>query len=499
MKKGLERKIPWGVLKIAFLMVMFLTIASGGQTSCEKGDQSCDQGWDLLADDESASGQVLGSSTNLANMNALNVANIAFDFQNQSAPAEMQNIVTGNDTSEIIRLLPNDIDNALLSYRIISPPSHGNLSGSAPNMVYKPEKGYTGNDSIVIGVSNGIGGEKTISIAIDILELYHPPSVMIRSPQDGDIFTIYPGEAYAEIPVHVTVSGDMEGQTVSLFDGLTEVPDSPISCPADEAGCPVTFLEQFFEGPHILIAKATDNQDKTCASLPVAITVNPPEPIVEITSPYDGQIFTAPVNITIDADITDSNPVNVVEFFANSKRIGRIENESHYSFVWTNVKPGVYNLAVKATDDQANTAISKSILIVVVPAKALTKSDLAISMSSSSNPAPTGGLLNYLLTVTNRGPDSATDVTVQDYLPPELVYLSSKATQGEYNAGIWSVGGMTKYRSAKLVITVQTPAEVPPGQIANTAYVFGAELDPDNSNNHATIYTRLTAGNVSPG
>jgi uncharacterized repeat protein (TIGR01451 family) len=498
MKKGLERKIPWGVLKIAFLMVMFLTIASGGQTPCEKGGQSCDQGWNLPADYVGASA-LAGSSINLVgDTNAINMANVAFDFQNQTASTETQNVVTGNDTSEIIRLVPNDIDNALLSYRIISPPGHGNLSGTAPNIIYTPEKGYTGNDSIVIGVSDGIGGEKTVSIAIDILELYHPPSVIIRSPQNGDIFTAYPADPFSvEVPVHVTASGSVSQISLEdIYDTASDVYTE--SCPAGEVGCPVTFFLQLFVGTHTLIAKANDSPGKTGTSIPVVITVNPPEPIVEITSPYDGQIFTAPVNITIDADITDSNPIDVVEFFANSKRIGRIENESPYSFVWTDVKPGVYNLAVKATDDQPNTAISKSVLIVVVPAKALTKSDLAISMSSSSNPAPAGGLMNYLLTVTNRGPDSATDVTVQDYLPPELVYLSSKATQGVYNAGIWNVGGMTKYRSAKLVITVQTPAEVPPGQVSNTAYVYGAELDPDNSNNHVTTYTRLTAGNVSP-
>lgn len=106
--------------------------------------------------------------------------------------------------------------------------------------------------------------------------------------------------------------------------------------------------------------------------------------------------------------------------------------------------------------------------------------------------------MNYLLTVTNRGPDSASDVTVEDFLPPELAYVSSKANQGEFDSEIWNVGGLAKYRSAKLVITVQTPQEAGLGLISNTAYVYGAELDPDNSNNHATTYTKLRAGNVSP-
>jgi hypothetical protein len=60
------------------------------------------------------------------------------------------------------------------------------------------------------------------------------------------------------------------------------------------------------------------------------------------------------------------------------------------------------------------------------------------------------------------------------------------------------LGSLTKYRSARLVLTVQAPFEAAPGQIANTAYVYGAQVDQDNSNNHATIYTRIGVGNVSP-
>ncbi|VVB68613.1 Uncharacterised protein [uncultured archaeon] len=504
MTKGLEFKSPWVVLKIAFLMVIFLTVASGDQTPCGKGDQSCDQGWNLLAGDLDASVLALGSAENLiAEMNSPNIADISFDFQNQSASAEVQNIVTGNDTAEIIRLKATDIDSALLNYVIISPPDHGNLSGTAPNIIYTPEEGYTGNDSVVIGVSDGIGGEQTVSIAIDVLELYHPPSVRIRSPQNGDIFRAYPitTPPTAEVPVHVTASGSVE--TISLeaiYDTTSRGYTKP--CPArnenDCPDCPVTFLLDLDVGIHTLIAKANESPGgKTCGSLPVVITVNPPEPYVEITSPYDGQIFTAPADITVEAKVIDSNSVLGVEFFANSVSIGT-KNVSPYSISWTGVKPGVYHLVAKATDAY-NSAISRSVLIVVVPVKALTKSDLAITKSSSSDPAPAGGLMNYLLTVTNRGPDSSSDVTVQDFLPPGIVYVTSKASQGEYVSGVWSLGGLDKYRSAKLVITVRTPSTVPPGQVSNTAYVYGSELDPDNSNNYATTYTRLRAGNTSPG
>jgi len=100
---------------------------------------------------------------------------------------------------------------------------------------------------------------------------------------------------------------------------------------------------------------------------------------------------------------------------------------------------------------------------------------------------------NYYLTVTNRGPFTATNVFVNDFLPPELNYVSSGASQGEYDdaTGIWDVGAITKYRSAKLVITVKVPNDAQSGQIINEAEVFGDERDPNNSNNYAITYTKI--------
>jgi uncharacterized repeat protein (TIGR01451 family) len=498
MDRGLEFKGPWGIFKIALLMVLFLTIASGSKAPCSEGDEICDQQWNLLAKEESVSKLVTGIGENFAaDTDTQNIAEISFNFQDKSASSEVQKIITGNNTPSIIKLTAENIDSDLLNYKIISPPSHGKISGIGPNLIYVPEKDYVGSDSITISVNDRIGGETDITVAIDVLRLYHPPSVRVRSPQNGEIFTTYPYEDMAEIEIHATASGKgLSG--IQFFDGLVPLDDGLVECSEADANCGATIIAQLYPGMHTLIAKATDSYDKTCTSLPVVITVNPSEPAVDITNPVNGEIFTSPADIILTADVTDSNAVYFVEFFANSKSIGRIENDSPYTFEWTDVKPGVYNLKAKATDELGYSAISESVLVIVVPVKPLSKSDLVMTMSCSPNPAPVGGLMNYLLTVTNRGPDSATDVTVEDFLPPELAYVSSKANQGDFDSEIWDVGGLTKYRSAKLVITVQTPYEAGPAQISNTAYVYGAELDPDNSNNHATIYTRLRSGNASP-
>ena len=167
------------------------------------------------------------SENDFADLNTIDTAMIAFDFQNQSSSPEVQNVITGNDSAKIIEFSARDINNDLLSYKFISSPLHGNISGTAPNIIYKPNKGYTGNDSFIVSASSTMGTEKNITVSIDVVSLPHPPTVRIRSPRNGEIFTAYPdpyGETgySVEIPIHATSSGDV--QSIEFYDNFDPDP-----------------------------------------------------------------------------------------------------------------------------------------------------------------------------------------------------------------------------------------------------------------------------------
>ncbi len=495
MYKGWKFPIPWAMFKMTLLVVLLLTAASGGQEPCSDADQNCQPLWSLGTNNEAALTQVSeGFKSDLVSPNEIDSTMIAFEFQNQSASTDIQDIVARNDSAKIIELSANDIDNDLLSYNIISLPLHGNISGTAPNIVYMPESGFAGTDSFVVSASSASGPGKNITVSIDVVSLPHPANVMIRSPRNGDVFAVLPGQTSVTIPVHATSTGDV--QSINFYDYASLIGSG--NCEDASGCCPVTIFRDFIVGTHVLTARAVSVKNgNSCPSLPVVIVVNPSQPIVRITSPLPGQIFTVPKAITIAAEVTDSNPLSLVEFYANSQMIwSSTESKSIYKYDWTDAKPGVYNIVVKAIDKTNAIAISKPVLIVVVPEKPLSKSNLALTISSTSNPAPIGGLFNYVLTVTNRGPDSATDVIVQDFLPPELTQSPTTASQSSSgsNSVVWELGDLTKYHSARLVLNVRVRPDAKPGQIANTAYVCGAEVDPDNSNNHATMYTRIEEG-----
>jgi uncharacterized repeat protein (TIGR01451 family) len=337
----------------------------------------------------------------------------------------------------------------------------GNVSGDEDNLQW----------NMLAGASNGL---LELPGYDELLQVYHPPNVIIREPQNGMIFTADETTRTARVAVHVTSSG--ETVNITIYEHLN--PLATIDCPAGETNCPVTYDLEADIGVHTIIAKAVDARGAVCSSLPVTITVNPPEPFVEITKPANGQIITAPATIDIIANIIDSHPITKAEFYANTKKLCEL-TEAPYQFKWDNASPGVYRLAAKATDDQDNSAISNFVFLVVVPEDPLAKTDLALSMWSSPDPALIGGGINYILTVTNFGPSSATDVFVTDFLPEALVYRYSKANQGSYDnaTGEWDVGSLAPYHSAR--------------KIHNQATIAGAQYDDDNTNNYAERYTNL--------
>ncbi|MCL2687184.1 MAG: hypothetical protein FWE58_01450 [Methanobrevibacter sp.] len=67
-----------------------------------------------------------------------------------------------------------------------------------------------------------------------------------------------------------------------------------------------------------------------------------------------------------------------------------------------------------------------------------------------------GDYINYTITVTNYGPDAATNVIVNDTLDYRLVYYNSSANKGLYNntTGIWDIGSLDVGETVTLNITV---------------------------------------------
>ncbi|HEX3152354.1 MAG TPA: hypothetical protein VHR66_30050 [Gemmataceae bacterium] len=115
------------------------------------------------------------------------------------------------------------------------------------------------------------------------------------------------------------------------------------------------------------------------------------------------------------------------------------------------------------------------------------QADLALTKVVSDATPNVGDTITFTVTITNNGPDAATNVQVTDVLPPGLTYISGLRSQGGYDpaTGIWSVG--TVDPGTPQTLTLLARVDVAEAR-TNTATVTASDrYDPDSSNNQASV------------
>lgn len=105
-------------------------------------------------------------------------------------------------------------------------------------------------------------------------------------------------------------------------------------------------------GTYEITAKAYDDNNAVTTSNAISIVVKANQiPVVSITSPLHLTTFTEPANVTIQANATDADgTVKIVEFYNGTFKLGE-DPMAPYSFTWTNVAAGTYNITAKAYDN----------------------------------------------------------------------------------------------------------------------------------------------------
>ena len=88
-------------------------------------------------------------------------------------------------------------------------------------------------------------------------------------------------------------------------------------------------------------------------------------PTVSISGPANGATFTAPANVTVSANATDSDgTIARVDFYSGNTLIGS-DTTAPFSVAWTNVPAGTYSLTAVATDNGNLSATSSAVSVTV--------------------------------------------------------------------------------------------------------------------------------------
>ncbi|SEW45181.1 Por secretion system C-terminal sorting domain-containing protein [Chitinophaga sp. YR573] len=127
------------------------------------------------------------------------------------------------------------------------------------------------------------------------------------------------------------------------------------------------------QGVATLIAKATDNQQKTTTSKPVTVFIAAPgntAPQVSITSPTPTTTLLKPAKVIISANVTDDGSIYKVEFYNGTTLLGTV-TKAPYTFTWSNVDMGTYTITAKAYDNGKLSTVSSPVTFTVQDNKIL--------------------------------------------------------------------------------------------------------------------------------
>jgi uncharacterized delta-60 repeat protein len=105
--------------------------------------------------------------------------------------AQAQSLETPENSALAIVLSATDIDSTELTYEIVTPPLHGRLSGTAPNLLYTPDNNFHGSDHFDFRVSDGDttpnpSGTARVTISV-ISDGIDPPELDVESAQGDPI------------------------------------------------------------------------------------------------------------------------------------------------------------------------------------------------------------------------------------------------------------------------------------------------------------------------
>jgi RHS repeat-associated protein len=187
-----------------------------------------------------------------------------------------------------------------------------------------------------------------VSVTVDAA-----PTVSLDAPGSGAVYA-----APATIVLSATARDTVGTITkVDFYQGITLI--------GTATAAPYTFTwTNVAAGLYSLTAVATNDAGMTASSSAVSIAVDAP-PSVALTAPSSGTTFTAPANIAVAANVSDTvGTVTKVDFYRNGTLITSL-TAAPYSFTWTGVPAGSYSLTAVATNDSRQATTSAAVAVTV--------------------------------------------------------------------------------------------------------------------------------------
>lgn len=136
---------------------------------------------------------------------AVATVSITITAANDPPMAYSDSATTQEDDSVSITLAGGDDDGDVITYRVVTDPSHGSLKGRAPRLIYSPNANFNGSDSFTFKTSDKRADSKTATVSITVNAVNDAPTAnnssvitqedkpvsisLTGSDPDGDLLT----------------------------------------------------------------------------------------------------------------------------------------------------------------------------------------------------------------------------------------------------------------------------------------------------------------------
>jgi uncharacterized delta-60 repeat protein len=181
---------------------------------------------------------------------------------NDAPVATSLDLATDEDVAVALTLAARDVDGDDLAFRIENPPAHGTLSGTAPELVYRPEANYHGTDSFTFLANDGTEDSAPATVTITISPVDDAPVLDAATPSGRRV--VSEGETVA----FVVAATDADGDTLTL--DVTPVPPGASFDPVSGA---FSWTPAWFDaGEHVLLLSAGDGRLSDIRELTIVVT-----------------------------------------------------------------------------------------------------------------------------------------------------------------------------------------------------------------------------------
>ena len=161
--------------------------------------------------------------------------------ENNAPVAHSLTVQTQEDTPAFVTLSASDADGDVLQYSVVTPPSKGQLTGTAPELTYAPNSDFNGTDAFTYTATDGQATSGQATITIDVTAVNDAPVADAGSDLDVTVLNTAildgSGSSDPDGPGLTFTWTQTSGPPVALSDPGAERP----SFPAPDQPGPLTF------------------------------------------------------------------------------------------------------------------------------------------------------------------------------------------------------------------------------------------------------------------